>query len=182
MSAGLFACWWSLSKSLVSFQISMTLLILLSLLRQVSFQQVFFHVVISLQAQNESSIIYAARRVWMCDPTHSRARHDSHMCIRNGMYGMATIGRLLKILSLFCRISSLLQGSLAKETYTFKAPTHRSHPIAKSRCACIHDLSYIQPIAERVAQNFEMISQVVSRHQNSAHGIYDQYHVILGYE
>jgi len=32
--------------------------------------------------------------------------------------------------SLFCRISSFLKGSLAKETYTFEAPTHRSHPIA----------------------------------------------------
>jgi len=44
-------------------------------------------------------------------------------------YGVATISRLLKILGLFCRISSLLQGSFAKKTYNFKAPTHRSHPI-----------------------------------------------------
>jgi len=44
-------------------------------------------------------------------------------------YGVATISRLLKILGLFCRISSLLQDSFAKETYNFKAPTHRSHPI-----------------------------------------------------
>jgi len=27
-----------------------------------------------------------------------------------------------------CRISSLLQGSFAKETYDFKEPTSRSHP------------------------------------------------------
>ena len=44
-------------------------------------------------------------------------------------YGVATISRLLKILGLFCRISSLLQGSFAKETYHFKEPTNRSHPI-----------------------------------------------------
>jgi len=44
-------------------------------------------------------------------------------------YGVAMMSRLLKILGLFCRISSLLQGSFAKETYNFKAPTHRSHPI-----------------------------------------------------
>jgi len=49
-------------------------------------------------------------------------------CIWGG-YGVATISRLLKILGLFCRISSLLQGSFAEETYNFKAPTHRSHPI-----------------------------------------------------
>jgi len=42
---------------------------------------------------------------------------------------VATIRSLLKITGLFCRISSLLQGSFAKETYNFKEPTHRSHPI-----------------------------------------------------
>jgi len=44
-------------------------------------------------------------------------------------YGVATISRLLKIIGLFCRISSLLQGSFTKETYNFKEPTNRSHPI-----------------------------------------------------
>ena len=34
-------------------------------------------------------------------------------------YGVATISRLLKIIGLFCRILSLLQGSFAKETYDF---------------------------------------------------------------
>jgi len=45
---------------------------------------------------------------------------------------MATVGTLLKIKGLFCRIYSLLQGSFAKETYNLKEPTNRSHPI------CIH--------------------------------------------
>jgi len=44
-------------------------------------------------------------------------------------YGVATISRLLKIMGLFCRISSLLYGSFAKETYDFKEPTNRSRPI-----------------------------------------------------
>jgi len=44
-------------------------------------------------------------------------------------YGVATISRLLKIIGLFCRIWSLLQGSFAKETYNLKEPTKRSHPI-----------------------------------------------------
>jgi len=39
------------------------------------------------------------------------------------------ISRLLKIISLFCKVQSLLQGSFAKETYIFKEPTSRSHPI-----------------------------------------------------
>jgi len=46
-----------------------------------------------------------------------------------GDYGVATISRLLKIIGLFCRISSPLWGSFAKDTYNFKEPTHRSHPI-----------------------------------------------------
>jgi len=44
-------------------------------------------------------------------------------------YGMAMISRLLKVIGLFCRISSLLYGSFAKETYHFEEPTSRSHPI-----------------------------------------------------
>jgi len=43
---------------------------------------------------------------------------------------VATISRLLKIIGLLCRISSLLYISFAKETYNFKEPTSRSHPIA----------------------------------------------------
>ena len=42
---------------------------------------------------------------------------------------MASFIRLLKIIGLFCRISSLLLGSFATETYNFKEPTNRSHPI-----------------------------------------------------
>jgi len=48
------------------------------------------------------------------------------------IYGVATIGRLLKIIGLFCRISSLLQVSFTKETYNFKEPTNRSHPIPQT--------------------------------------------------
>jgi len=44
---------------------------------------------------------------------------------------VATSSRLLKIIGLFCRISSLLKGSFAKETYNFKGLTNRSHPIGE---------------------------------------------------
>jgi len=43
---------------------------------------------------------------------------------------VATISRLLQIIGLFCRISSLLWGSFAQETYNLKELTNRSHPIA----------------------------------------------------
>jgi len=76
----------------------------------------------------------------ICDVTHSRVWHDafiramkhSHAWFIHAMthsYGVTTICRLLKIIGLFCRISSLLQGTFAKETYNFKEPTSRSHPI-----------------------------------------------------
>jgi len=44
-------------------------------------------------------------------------------------YGVATISRLLKIVRLFGEYRSLLQVFFAKETYNFKEPTNRSHPI-----------------------------------------------------
>ena len=44
-------------------------------------------------------------------------------------YGVAMVSRIDKIISLFCRIASLLQGSFAKETCNFIDPTNQSHPI-----------------------------------------------------
>jgi len=58
-------------------------------------------------------------------------------------YGVATIRRLLKILGLFCRISSLLKGSFAKETYNFKEPTNRSHPISDLYDSDITEITHI---------------------------------------
>jgi len=46
-------------------------------------------------------------------------------------YGVATMNRLLQIIGLFCRVSFLLQGSFAEETYDFKEPTNRSHPVLR---------------------------------------------------
>ena len=46
-------------------------------------------------------------------------------------YGVATISRLLKNISFFCKRALLKRGYSAKETYNFKKePTNRSHPIA----------------------------------------------------
>ena len=45
-----------------------------------------------------------------------------------------------QIIGLFCRIQSLLQGSFAKETYDFKEPTTRSHPIAALALCESHDI------------------------------------------
>ena len=63
-----------------------------------------------------------------CSVLQCVAVHYSCLC----RCKLATMNRLLKIISLFCRISSLLKGSSAKETYNLKKPTHRSHPISLS--------------------------------------------------
>jgi len=44
-------------------------------------------------------------------------------------FGYVPISRLTKNVGLICRISSFLQGSFEKETYSFKEPTNRSHSI-----------------------------------------------------
>jgi len=51
----------------------------------------------------------------------------THLCRKS--YGVATMSRMLKNICLFAEYRSLLQSSFAKETYIFKHPTHRSHPI-----------------------------------------------------
>ena len=52
-------------------------------------------------------------------------------------YRVATISRLLRIIGLFCRISSFLWNSFAKETYNFKEPTNRSHPTCVYLCVSL---------------------------------------------
>ena len=54
-----------------------------------------------------------------------------HDC--DSIYQVATMSRLLEIVGFFCRISSLQEGAVAKETYDFKEPTNRSHPIVARR-------------------------------------------------
>ena len=68
--------------------------------------------------------------IYTCIPTYT---HTYTVLILTH-YGVATMSRLLKVIGLFCRISSLLQGCFAKETYNFKAPTHRDHPIWRRAC------------------------------------------------
>jgi len=56
-------------------------------------------------------------------------QRQGYLSLYKGSYGVATISRLLKMMGLFCKISSLLQGSFAKGIYNFKERTNRSHPI-----------------------------------------------------
>ena len=75
------------------------------------------------------------------------------VCILCHTYGVATISRLLKIIGLFCRISSLLQGSFAKETYNLKEPTNHSHPITIQDTHDLCDICVTHVIACEYTEN-----------------------------
>ena len=61
--------------------------------------------------------------------------------------GVATISRLLKMIGLFCKRALEKRRYSAKETYNFKEPTNRSHPIFSHMQAPRHThlRSYAQP-------------------------------------
>ena len=79
-------------------------------------------------------------RLWMSHGTHVNHSWNtyewvmshiwmSHATHVNESYGVATMSRRLKIISLFCKRALLKRRYSAKETYHFKEPTNRSHPI-----------------------------------------------------
>jgi len=66
---------------------------------------------------------------------------------------MATVSRIDKFIGLFCRISSLLQGSFAKETCNLIDLTNQRHAIV-TLCSELH--------GEHGAQTFEKFRSVGS--------------------
>jgi len=60
---------------------------------------------------------------------HIQMSHVSHVTVEDVFYGVATISRLLKIIGLFWKRALQKRLYSAKETYNFKEPTNRSHPI-----------------------------------------------------
>ena len=89
-------------------------------------------------------------------------------------YGVATCSRLVKIIGLFCRISSLLQGSFAKQTYNFKEPTNRSHRI-QIDATCLsfslyirnHNVGYGVATMSRMLKNTGLFAEYRSLLQSS---------------
>ena len=57
--------------------------------------------------------------------------HPRSTAQKSCWYGVATISRIDKIIGLFYRILSLLQGFFAKVTNNFIDPTDQSHPISQ---------------------------------------------------
>jgi len=92
--------------------------------------------------------------------------HDHSFMYMND-YGVATISRLLKILGLFCRISSLLLGSFATETYNFKESTNRSHPIPVH----VHEGLLLHVWFVRYSRESRLMSRLMSRHHSGSYAI-----------
>ena len=82
---------------------------------------------------NDSARQHEKRRESQKD---SHRRNRALECIYtytyNNVYGVATMSRRLKIIGLFCKRALLKRRYSAKETYDFKEPTNRSHPICIS--------------------------------------------------
>jgi len=72
-------------------------------------------------------------------------------------YGVATISRMLKNIGLFCKRYLQKRPIFCKETYIFKHPTNRSHPISVSivvaeieeGSVCEHETDYKRARAPR---------------------------------
>ena len=93
----------------------------------------------------------------VCYSSLSRIHEYSYCkCVYLYVCGVAMISKLLKNIGLFCRISSLLKGSFAKETYVFREPTNRSHLILRM---CKFLIMQVQPIAFGVAFTINLQSQ-----------------------
>jgi len=64
--------------------------------------------------------------------SHLGMSHVTHISESCHTYGVAAISRLLKIIGLFRKRTLWKRLHSAKETYDFKEPTNRSHPISVS--------------------------------------------------
>jgi len=84
-------------------------------------------VILCVSLQNESSHAYDL--VIACVWTRHATQRDREEPLDMGWLRLVASS---KIIGLLCRISSLLKGSFAKETYNFKEPTHRIHRIIRA--------------------------------------------------
>ena len=113
----------SLSLSLsISLYLSLSLSISLYLSLSLSIPLYLSNVDIIYGASNIDIFYYASNILFI-----------SRMLIWNG-YGVATISRMLKNIGLFCKRDLQKRPIFCKETYIFKHPTHRSHPIRLAGC------------------------------------------------
>jgi len=89
-------------------------------------------------AESFSASQSVASCVWcfLFSPLPTRTVSVAGLIISN--YGVATISRLLKIIGIFCKRALWNRRYSAEETYDFKEPNNRSHPIFEiSQCLAV---------------------------------------------
>ena len=89
------------------------------------------------------SFTYVRRLIHVCDTTYAYGTHHTTRSAPCDMtyppkYGVASISRLIKIIALFCKRALWKRRFSAKETYNFKEPSNRSHPLACPIHADVH--------------------------------------------
>ena len=82
--------------------------------------------------------------------------------------GVATTSRLLKIIDLFCRILSLLQGSFAKETYHFKESTNRSHSISPNMTNTRWIIGVCHELNQMISSQFQSWPHIANCHKKNS--------------
>ena len=93
---------------------------------------IFLLLALSLLARANKHI-----RLYICIHIHKWHSREWFVSVRHihigvwdtSTYGVATMSRLLKIIGLFCKRALWNRLYSAKETYIFKEPINRSHPI-----------------------------------------------------
>ena len=68
-------------------------------------------------------------------------------------YGVASISRLLKIIRLFCKRALWNRRYSAKETYNFKEPTNRSHPLTLYHTATHCNKNSLRQLQRNILQH-----------------------------
>jgi len=66
----------------------------------------------------------------VCDGLIYHTVCDGQLVCDGLIYGVATMSRMLKNIGLFCKRALQKRPVFCEETYIFKHPTHRSHPIS----------------------------------------------------
>ena len=95
-----------------------------------------------LQRNNSPLFICAYVCVCVCIYDYMYC-HVTLVAMGSRLYGVATISRLLKIIGLFCKRALLKRRYSAEETYTFKEPTNRSHPIVDCMPTTMKHIAYM---------------------------------------
>ena len=100
---------------------------------------------INLQSWVLRTFTFVCMCVCVCESFENvyQPRVPQHLIDYLSWYGVATISRLLKIIGLFCKRARLKRPYSAKETYNFREPTNRSHPICMHVCIYISIFIYV---------------------------------------